>query len=182
MKLPQLPVSVLGLLGLWLMAGGCASPDVNPRTARTDRGYVDLFTQPKADVWWKVDVFDSRNQAFKEFTAQFKAPAQAIFRVEARPGRHKALISFVNQAVEAPAQVEIEVIAGMITPVEVKLEKGDSSFVRVVEDRARSGFATAGRNKATDYSQERLRISATVLPPVAYSPKENAAYWKSTGR
>jgi hypothetical protein len=178
MKPPRLSIPFFGLFGLWLFAGGCASPDVNPQAARSDRGYVDLFTQPKADVWWMVDVFDSRNQGYKEFTAQFKAPEQSIFRVEAKPGRHKALVSFVNHAVEAPAEVEVEVIAGMITPVEVKLEKGDSSYVRAVEDRARSGFATAGRNKVTDYSQERWRISARALRPVAYTTKENALYWK----
>jgi hypothetical protein len=164
--------------GMLLLASGCAGPDVNPYAPRPGKGYVDLFTQPKTDVWWKVDVFDSRIQGYKEFTAQFKAPEQAIFRVEARPGPHKARISFVNQAVEAPAEVEVEVREGMITPVEVKLDKGDSSYVRVVDDRARAGFRTAGRNQVTDYSQQRWRISATAQPPRSYTPKGNAAYWK----
>jgi hypothetical protein len=164
--------------GIFLLAGGCASPDVNRQTPRPSRGYVDLFTQPRTDVWWKVDVYDSRKQDYREFTAQFKSPGQAIFRVEARPGSHRARISFVNQAVEAPAEVEVDVREGMITPVEVKLNKGGSSYVRVTEDRARSGFRTAGRNKVTDYPQQVWQISATALPPLPYSPKENAAYWR----
>jgi hypothetical protein len=161
-----------------LLANGCASPDVNPHTPRPGHGYVDLFTQPKEDVWWKVDVFDSRKEGYKEFTAQFKAPGQQIFRIEARPGLHKGRISFVNQAIEAPAEVEVEVREGMITPVEVKVTKAGSSYVRVVEDRARSGFNTAGRNKVTDYPQQLWQISATALPPIPYTPKENTAYWK----
>jgi hypothetical protein len=139
---------------------------------------VDLYTQPQTDVWWKVDVFDPRTEGYKEFSTQFKAPEQAIFRVEARPGAHRARISFVNQAIEALAEVEVEVRVGMITPVEVKLDQGDSSYVRVVDDRARSGFRTAGRNQVTDYSQQRWHISAIAQPPVPYTPKENTAYWK----
>jgi hypothetical protein len=164
--------------GILLLANGCASPDVNPQAPRPGRGYVDLYTQPKTNVWWKVDVFDSRKQDYKEFTAQFKAPEQAIFRVEARPGPHKARISFVNQAVEAPADIEVEVREGMITPVQVKLNPGDTTYVREVDDRARSGFRNAGRNQVTDYSQRRWLISAKAQPPVPYTPKENTGYWK----
>jgi hypothetical protein len=164
--------------GLLLFGNGCASPDVNPGSPRPSRGYVDFFTQPKDDVWWKVDVFDSRKQDYKEFTAQFKAPGQAIFRVEARPGRHKGRISFVNQAIEAPAELEVEVREGMITPVEVKVSMGGSSYVRTVEDRMRSGFNAGGRNKVTDSEQQLWQISATALPPVPYAPKESTAYWK----
>ena len=178
MRLSQSLTNLWAGCALLLLAAGCATPDVNPPAAHVGRGYVDLYTQPKADVWWKVDVFDSRKQNYKEFTAQFKTPAQAIFRVEARPGRHKARISFVNQAVEAPAELEVEVREGMITPVEVKVNKGDSSYVRVVEDRAASGFRTAGRNRVTDYSQERWQIFARAQPPVPYIPKEQTAYWK----
>ena len=167
-----------GLFALWMLICGCASRDVNPAVARTDRGYVDLFTVPKKDVWWKVDVFDTKDQTYKEFTAQFNSPGQAIFRVEAKPGRHKALISFVNHPVEAPAEGEVEVVAGMITPVEVKLEKGDTAYVRTVEDRARSGFATAGRNAVSDTDQTRWKISSHALPPIPYAPKQDMNYWK----
>jgi hypothetical protein len=163
-----LPAILLGL------AAGCASRDVNPQATRAGRGYVDFYTVPKTDAWWKVDVFDPQRQDYKEVTAQFKAPAEGIFRVEARPGRRKARISFVNQAIEAPAEVEAEVREGMITPIQVTLKEGDSTFVRVVEDRARNVY----RNKAVDYEQQRWRISAVAQSPVPYTPKEKTAYWK----
>ncbi|HVM50538.1 MAG TPA: hypothetical protein VMU04_21105 [Candidatus Acidoferrum sp.] len=172
-------VTLLGAItGPLLFACGCAGPDVNPSSPHPGRGYVDLFTQPKKDVWWKVDVFDARQQGYKEFTAEFKAPGQEILRVQARPGVHKARISFVNQAIQAPAEVEVEVREGMITPVEVKLTEAGSSYVRDVEDRAVSGFRTAGRNKVTDYPQQVWQITATALPPIPYTPKENTTYWK----
>ncbi len=177
MKL-RMAFPTISLLGLWLLSAGCASPDVNPGVARADRGYVDLFTDPKSDVWWKVDVYDADNQTYKQFTAQFQAPGQSIFRVEAKPGRHKAMISFVNQPVEAPAEGEVEVVAGMITPVKVTITKGDTSFVRDVDDRVRSGFATAGRNKVTDTQQQRWKISSTALAPIPYAPKQDMTYWK----
>jgi hypothetical protein len=159
------------LLGL---VTGCATRDVNPPATRPGRGYVDFYTVPKAEAWWKVDVFDPSRQDYKEFTAQFKAPGAGIFRVEARPGRYKARISFVNQPVEAPAEAEVEVREGLITPVRVTLNKGDSTYVRVVDDRARD----AHRNKVTDYQQQRWQISAVAQPPVPYTPKERTAYWK----
>jgi hypothetical protein len=159
------------LLGL---ACGCATPDVDPTTAQAGRGYVDLYTVPKTEVWWKVDVFDPGRQGYKEFTAQFKAPSEGILRVEARPGRHKARVSFVNQAIEAPAEVEVEVREGMITPVKVTLEQGDTTYVRVTEDRARD----VHRNKVTDYQQQRWRISAAAQPLVPYTAKQDTAYWK----
>ena len=163
-----LPALLLGF------ASGCATPDVDPTAARAGRGYVDLYTVPKTEAWWKVDVFDPGRQGYKEFTAQFKAPGEGILRVEARPGRHKARISFVNQAIEAPAEVEVEVREGMITPVQVTLDQGDSTYVRVVNDRARD----VHRNKVTDYSQTRWRISAVAQPSIPYTAKQNTAYWK----
>jgi len=153
---------------------GCATRDVNPPATRAGRGYVDLYTVPKTEAWWKVDVFDPGRQDYKEFTAQFKAPGEGIFRVEARPGRHKARISFVNQAIEAPAEIEVEVREGMITPIQVTLDKAGSTYVRVAEDRARD----VHRNKVTDYQQQRWRISAAAQPPVPYTPKGKTAYWK----
>ena len=97
--------------GLLLLASGCAGPDVNPASARTGRGYVDLYSQPRADVWWKVDVFDKNQQVYREFTAQFHSAEADIFRIEARPGSYKARISVVNSSVEAPAEVEVQVRA-----------------------------------------------------------------------
>jgi hypothetical protein len=170
-------IPLLAVSGV-LLGGGCASRDVNSQAPRPGRGYVDFFTQPREDLWWKVDVFDSRKQDFREFTAQFKAPGEGILRVEARPGPHKGRISFVNRAVEAPVEVSVEVREGMITPVEVTLRKGGTSFTRSVEDRARSGFQTANRNQVNDYSQQLWQISAKALPPIPYTPKQNAAYWK----
>jgi hypothetical protein len=163
-----LPALLLGL------ACGCATPDVDPPAARVGRGYVDLYTMPKTEAWWKVDVFDPNRQSYKEFTAQFKAPGEGVFRVEARPGRHKARISFVNQAIEAPAEIDVEVREGMITPVQVTVSQGDSTYVRVVGDKARD----IHRNKVTDYQQQRWRISAVAQPFIPYTPKQNTAYWK----
>lgn len=164
--------------GLFFLIAGCAAPDVNPANSRVGRGYVDFYTQPKEDVWWKVDVFDTRKEGYKEIAAEFKAPEQSILRLQARPGRYKARISFVNQGVDAPAEVEVEVREGMVTPVAVKLEKGGSSYVRVVEDRARSGFRTAGANRVKDYTQPLWQISAAAQAPVPYVLKQNTAYWK----
>jgi hypothetical protein len=167
-------------LGHWLPAvlvglvAGCATRDVNPPATRAGRGYVDLYTVPKTEAWWKVDVFDPARQGYKEVSAEFKAPGEGIFRVEARPGRYKARISFVNQAIEAPAEVEVEVREGMITPIQVTLKEGDTTYVRIVEDKVKDLY----RNKATDYHQQRWRISALAQPPVPYAPKGQMAYWK----
>lgn len=158
--------------GLMLMASGCAGPDVNPASARTGRGYVDLYSQPKADVWWKVDVFDKRGQAYREYTAQFHSAEANIFRIEARPGSYQARISVVNSAVEAPAEVEVQVREGMITPIRVTgVVAGESSF-RVKEDRLRWEAS-----RVREYPQRVWKISASAQPPVPYAPKEDMKYW-----
>jgi len=136
-------------------------------------GYADLFTEPKTNVWWKVEVFDTRDQGYKEFTQQFNSPGEGIFRVEAKPGRHKARIRFVNQAVEAPAEVEAEIREGMITPIRVTLGNGGTANVRIKEDRL-----SIRRSKVTDYEQGVWQISAEALPPTPYVPKEKTTYWK----
>ena len=66
----------------------------------------------------------------------------------------------------------------MITPIQVKLDQGDTSYVRITGDRAHSGLRNAMRNQVTDYSQQRWKISATAQPAIPYTPKENAAYGK----
>lgn len=171
-------VQSIGYLGAmavvaWL-ASGCASTDVNPKVPRSGRGYVDLYVVPRTNVWWKVDVFHSGEQRYKEFTAQFEAPAQDIFRVEARPGRYRARVRFVNQAVLAPAEIEVEVRAGMITPVRVLAEKAGSAYVRKVQDR----FNPYKKNEVADFPQRLWEITATVQPPVPYARKEQATYWQ----
>ena len=159
--------------GLLLIVSGCASPDVNRSAARSGRGYVDLFTVPKSDVWWKVDVFLKQEQAFKEFTVEFQAPEKDILRVEARPGWYKARITFVNAAVEAPADIEVEVREGMITPIRVTMEPAGTTYSRSREDRLRWQSA-----RVRTYDQKLWKISAAVEAPVPFAPKENADYWK----
>jgi hypothetical protein len=156
------------------LAGGCATSDTNPKNPRPGRGYVDLYLVPKADVWWKVDVFHTREQRYKPFTAQFDAPPQGILRVEARPGHYRARVRFVNQAVLAPAEIEVEVRPGLITPVRVMSQKAGSAYVRNVEDR----FNPYKKNEVTDFPQHLWEITATVQPPIPYAPKTGMAYWK----
>jgi hypothetical protein len=161
------------LLGGLLLAAGCATTDVDPGTPQAGRGYVDLFTEPKANVWWNVSVFDARDDTFKPFVAQFNAPGLGIFRVAARPGQHRAKISFVNHAVEAPVEVEVDVKEGMITPVRVELEPGDSTYVRSREDRARWQSS-----RMFETSQAAWKISATPMPAIPYVRKEQTSYSK----
>jgi len=158
-----------------LMAlGGCATRDVNPQTAKPGRGYVDFYTQPKTESWWKVEVFDAAKQTYREFSAEFKGPEEDIFRVEAPPGRYRARIAFVNRFTEAPAEVEVAVRAGMITPVPVALEMAGASNIRTVEDRAGGSL----RKKVTDRPETVWKISAAAKAALPYAPKAQMAYWK----
>lgn len=168
---PNLLLGVLsGLLGF---AAGCASTDLNPQTARPGRGYVDFYTQPRTESWWKVDVFQAATQTYQPFAAEFNAPAGGIYRVEAPPGRYKIRVGFVNRFVESPAGQEVEVQDGKITPVEVTLAQGGTAQRRVAEDRAGGSL----RNKVTDQPDTVWKVSASARPAVAYTPKAATAYW-----
>ena len=173
MKLTQVPL--LGVLATTiLLVGGCATRDVNPQAARTGFGYVDFYTQPKTESWWKVEVFDAAKNSYRDFTADFKAPGQDIFRVEAPPGRYRARIAFVNRFIEAPAEVEVEVQAGLITSVPVTLETSGASNIRTVEDRAGGSL----RKKVADNPETVWKISAAAKPALPYALKAQMSYWK----
>ena len=173
MKLTQL-LFLGGLATTILLGIGCATRDVNPPAARTGFGYVDFHTQPKTESWWKVEVFDATKQAYREFSAEFNAPGQDIFRVEARPGHYRARITFANRFIEAPAEVEVDVRAGMITPVPVALETAGTSNIHKVEDRAGGAL----RNKVAYQPETVWKISATAKAALPYAPKAQMPYWK----
>jgi hypothetical protein len=174
MKSPRFLPLLSVFCGLTWLVSGCASVDVDPKEPRSDRGYVDLFTEPKIDAWWQVEVFDPQRGSYREFTAQFNSPQFGIFRVAARPGLHKARIRFVNHALESPAEVEVDVKAGRITPIQVTIDEAGSTNVRVVDDRVHP----TRRNPVTDYPQALWRIAAVALPPTPYRPKAETSYWK----
>jgi hypothetical protein len=161
------------ITSLLLATIGCKSTDINPGSCRPGRGYADLFTEPKEDVWWQVDVFDTQEQGYKEFTAQFETPQFSIFRVEARPGKHKARIELVNRIVESPVELEVDIREGMITPIRVTMTPAGTSEVRVREDRARWQ-----RSRVRQYGEQMWKLSAKTEPPIPYAPKQSMTYWK----
>ena len=100
----------------WL-AGGCASPNVNPAHARPDTGYVDFYADDADGLWWDItDV--KRNQRVFYKISPVKG---SILRLAFKPGQYQLRVTFLNHAVIKPGVADVEVHDGMVTPVTVTL-------------------------------------------------------------
>jgi hypothetical protein len=59
--------SLLALAVLGLLAGGCASPNINPASARPHTGYVDFYAVNADDLYWDITDVTRNKKAFYEF-------------------------------------------------------------------------------------------------------------------
>ena len=92
MKTRLLPV----LAALGLLAGGCASPNLNPAVARPHTGYVDFYAVNADDLSWDVTDVKRNKKVFYEFDP-VKEP---ILRLAFKPGKYQLRITFLNHPIE----------------------------------------------------------------------------------
>jgi hypothetical protein len=165
------------IIGAWLLAG-CASPNVNPPTARANTGYVDLYTTGEADLNWDVSRFDAGSQKYVELFYEFKPLSLGILRLALPPGKYRLRVTFLNCVVRGPVMLDVEIAAGNVTPVHVILaEDGVTEVVSKQQAGSRNIRGTGGRVATynTDVSVM-YRLSAVVNTPIPYRVKEQMSY------
>jgi hypothetical protein len=104
--------------------------------------------------------------------------AGGFLRLAFAPGRHRLQVTFLNRVITQPAEIEVEVQDGKITPVRATLT---SAGVALVETRetSRGGTAYGRYGRRTKISSDETAmygISAVADPPVAYQHKERMPY------
>jgi len=167
-----------GTLAAWLLPFGCASPNVNPASPRTNTGYIDLYADFSGELSWDVQRFDVTANGFKKLFYDWDPVEGRILRLAFAPGHHQLRVTFLNQVIAEPAVIEVEVRDGGITPVQVKLvEAGVTS----VQTKGTSVGGTAygryaRRTTIGSYETSMYRVSALPQPLQPYKPKQQMPY------
>ena len=167
---------LFALLAVWAL--GCATQNVNPPQACANTGYADFHADLAGELYWQVERFDDRAQGFKTVFSELDPPAGGFLRLAFAPGRHRLRVTFLNRVIAQPAEVEVEVQDGKITPVRVVLTSVGTTQVETREVsrggtvRGRSGQRTRlGSDETVMYG-----LSAVTDPPVPYQLKELMPY------
>ena len=161
-----------------LLVSSCATQNGNPAHAQPNKGYVDFYADPAGDVWWEVDRFDAQTQSFTSVFSQFKPVPNGILRLEFAPGRYRLQANFPNRTVLDPAETEVEVKDGMITPVRVTFSAADTTIVkRKTTSVGGTAYGRYGRRTKIEGSEhQNYQAVASPEPPQAYRPKEQMPY------
>jgi hypothetical protein len=167
---------LFALLALW--ASGCATQNVNPPQARANTGYVDFHADSSGELSWDVARFDDRTQSFKSVFSELDPPPDGVLRLAFAPGHYRLRVTFLNRVITQPAEIEVEVQDGKITPVRVTLTNAGVALVETRET-SRSGTAYGRYGRRTKIGSDETAmygISAVAAPPVAYQIKERMPY------
>jgi hypothetical protein len=174
-KAIQFPLT-LAAFGLWV--AGCATPNVNPPRARANTGYVDFHAASSEELCWEVSCFDDRFRTNKVLFSELKPPPGGVLRLALAPGRHRLRVTLVNRVIVKPAEIEVEVQNGKITPVRVTLTEAGTALVETKEF-SRGGTAKGRYGRRTKFGSDEsvtYAISAVADAPVSYQLKERMPY------
>jgi hypothetical protein len=178
MKRPKTIQILLALAAMALWAAGCASPNVNPPQARANTGYVDLRADSTNELCWEVGQFDQAKGEFRRVFSSLEPPTGGILRLAFAPGRYKLRVTFLNFAIVRPAELEVEVQDGKITPVRVVLTDTGDSFVNSKKTTVGgTAYGRYGRRTKFDSDNADLfEVAAQPEAPVPYQVKEQITY------
>jgi len=169
---------LLALAGL--LAAGCATNDVNPSRPRPQAGYVDLYSAGTntAPLSWDVEQLPDNAQRGRKVFYELDPVEDQILRLAFMAGHCRLRVTFLNRAIAAPAIVDVEVVDGMVTPVEVKLV--DAGTIDVEQRERSAGASYRGRpGRRAEYSITGSRvydIVAETQAPVSYAVKAEMPY------
>jgi len=158
-----------------LLLSACASRNVNPPAPKAHTGYVDIHSQPAMGISWDVLYAKPGSDDFKRAYSDVKPVEGGPLRIALQPGRHVLRINVLNHVITDPADVEVEVANGKITPVSVNFVAGKTLQMPYRDPNAGRAFRRQGRgSRISLFEASEYAISATAEAPVAYQPKERA--------
>jgi hypothetical protein len=166
-------VKCLLVLAAAVLAPGCATHNVNPSQARAHTGYVDFHARPPGDLCWEVSSLETRGQSYRRVFSELKPPEGGFLRLAFAPGRHRLRITFLNRVIAEPAEMEVEVQDGKITPVRVTLTEAGSASVRTKDiDWGATSKGLYGRTVKVG-SEEAVcyELSVGAEAPIGYQTK-----------
>jgi hypothetical protein len=168
-------ITCLLLAGIGLMAGGCASPNVNPANAKHGMGYVDFYADDADNLYWDVTDLKTNKKVYYEFD-----PLQeSILRLAFKPGQYELQVTFSNHIIDTPGTAEVDVREGMITPVTVTLlPAGEALFKTKTTAWGSTYFGVYGRRTMiNDHPSPSYEVALEPWLPLPYQPKEQMSYF-----
>jgi hypothetical protein len=169
-------MAFLFLAGVALAVGGCASPNVNPATARRGMGYVDFYADDADNLFWIVTDLKTNRKLYNVFDPL----NEPILRLELKPGQYQLQVTFANHIIDAPGTVEVEVHEGMITPVTVTLlPSGEAMFKTKSTGWGSTYFGIYGRRTTiTEHPSTSYEVGLDPRDPLPYQPKAQMPYYQ----
>jgi hypothetical protein len=178
MKRPKTFQLLLSLAAVAAWAAGCATQNINPPQARVNTGYVDFHPDLTNELCWDVARFDQSKGDFKRAFSSLEPPEGGILRLAFTPGHYKLRVTFLNLPISKPADFEVDVQDGKITPVHVVLT--DAGNTVITDKRVSVGSTAYGRyGRRTKFDTEDsdiFSVSAKVEDSIPYRVKEQTAY------
>jgi hypothetical protein len=166
------------LIALAVAACGCASPNVNPPRPKARTGYVDFFTSPPEALAWEVRMYGATTNKFKTVYFDVRPVEGGVLRLAFPPGRHQLRVTCVNRVVFHPAEIEVEVRDGRITPLRITLTEAGIAMVRTKEQSTGStAYGRYGRRTKIDSDETMMfDVSVTADAPIEYQPRDRLLY------
>lgn len=169
---------LLTLVCFALIVIGCATPSPNPSRAQANTGYVDFHADSSGALCWDVTRFDEATQGFQPAFSDMSPFPDSVLRLSFAPGHYRFRVNFFNRISRNPAEVEVDVQDGKVTPVLIKFT--ETGTVNVLTKDASRGGTVRGRygqrTKIGSNETATYDLSATVAAPVVYQPKEQMPY------
>jgi len=180
--MPTIDASMKPLIICWLvasavlLAGGCASSNVNPAAARHHTGYVDFYVTVTNDLFWDVTDMASNRKVF----SKFRPLGGPILRLAFKPGQYQFQITFLNRVIADTGTAEAHVRDGMVTPIMVTLLPTDATVVQSKSIEAGQTFYGPYRRRTNIRSTQVVtyKIIAEPQSPLPYRQKEMMPYFR----
>jgi hypothetical protein len=172
----KLLIICLFAVGTALLAGGCASSNVNPDTARHNTGYVDFYVTETNDLFWDVTDTASNKKVFSEF----RPLGGPILRLAFKPGQYQFQVTFLNRLISDKGTADVDVRDGMVTPIMVALQPMDSSVVQSKSTEVGKTFYGRFRQRTNTQRTQTVNYKIVTEPqsPLPFRRKELMSYFQ----
>jgi hypothetical protein len=156
----------------WSVAG-CATKKASH--ANSGNGYVDFFTD-EGSLEWKVYKVENGGKPKTVFERHAQLDQRGL-RLEFAPGHHRFQVTFLNRVIAKPAEVDVEVLAGRVTPVHVTFGKAVTSAVIATPTLNSTMVDPAGRRiDLEDNETITYELRASAASPVIFQPMDRMVY------
>src|SRR5262245_24620048 len=114
---------LFSVLGMLCILNGCSTTTKTSEKPVPGAGFVDIYTVPDVPgLAWDVQRYDPNKKRHILVYSEVQATSTGRLRVTLPVGHHDLRVAFLNRVLLRPAEVEIEVMEGKVTPVKLTLE------------------------------------------------------------